>query len=98
MQGNAAPMLALWSFGDEVTYLDPQGQTHKGRQALIDYWEHAAEVNRDMPGAIVATPEHIALYVGDGLLCTLTREHLVIGQGETHTRRVAHATNVFRFE
>jgi hypothetical protein len=35
MHANIAPMLALWSEQDDVTYCDPNGQPHKGRDGLV---------------------------------------------------------------
>ena len=98
MQGNAAPMLALWSARDDVTYLDPRGTIHRGRQALVAYWERAAAANRGAPGAIVATPEHLQLHVSGHLLCTVTVEHIQIMRDGTPTQHRARATNLFREE
>jgi uncharacterized protein (TIGR02246 family) len=98
MQGNAAPMLALWSDRDDVTYLDPRGIVHHGRQALATYWERGAEANRSAPGAISARPEHVQVHVSGALLCAITIEHIQIMRDGRPTRHQARATNVYRNE
>lgn len=40
MQADATAMLTLWSEQNDVTYCDPSGHVHCGREALISYWQH----------------------------------------------------------
>ncbi len=35
MHANIAPMLALWSEQDDVTYCDPYGHHHQGRDGIV---------------------------------------------------------------
>ena len=98
MSGDAAPMLELWSEQDDVTYFDPRGEIHRGRDALVSYWERAASTNRETPGAIGVTAKHVAIHADDLLLSTVTVEHIMInGEGQA-SRQQARATNVYRRE
>jgi hypothetical protein len=43
MHANIAPMLALWSEQDDVTYCDPYGYYHQGRDGIVGRTDYDAE-------------------------------------------------------
>jgi uncharacterized protein (TIGR02246 family) len=98
MRGDAAPMLTLWSAQDDVTYLDPRGGVHQGRAAIVAYWQHAAQMNSGAPGAIVVTPEPLAVWTSGNLTCAVTREHIQITQDGQTRQEEARATALYRRE
>jgi hypothetical protein len=61
MHANIAPMLALWSEQDDVTYCDPYGYHHQGRDGIVAYWRRAAQLNSHAPGSVSSRAELIMM-------------------------------------
>jgi len=61
MHANIVPMLALWSEQDDVTYCDPYGHHHQGRDGIVAYWQRAAQLNSHAPGSVSSTAELIMM-------------------------------------
>ncbi len=98
MSGDAEPMLELFSTQDDVSYSDPDGRAHKGREQLVAYWRRAAELNRATPGAVQVQADVIAMQGGSDLLSTFMAERITV-QSEGQTAQfTAVATNVYRRE
>jgi hypothetical protein len=47
MEGDMSPMLALWSTEEDVTYVDPAGQVHRGSDGIVTYWQQAVQRNAE---------------------------------------------------
>ena len=98
MYGDASAMLALWSERDDSSYCDPSGHVQLGRQALADYWNHAALLNSAEPGSISATTEILAVQASAEMVSMIVREHIQLREQRQIIRRQALATNVYRYE
>jgi ketosteroid isomerase-like protein len=95
-QGDAGPMLALWSQADEASYCDTRGQIVRGWPALEAYWRRAAELNARAPGGLRATGEVQQIVVGGELGYVVAVER-VRRDGESGVM-TARATNIYRRE
>ena len=98
MHADATAMLTLWSEHNDVTYCDPYGQVHCGREALVDYWQQAASRNSQAPGSVSATAELLMVQQSDEMVCMVLREHIQVRQQDRVTRLHALATNIYRYE
>src|SRR5258708_32561667 len=98
MHADATAMLTLWSEHNDVTYCDPYGQVHWGREALGDCWQQAASRNRQAPGSVSATAELLMVQQSDEMVCMVLREHIQVRQQERVTRLHALGTNSCRYE
>ncbi len=82
MHANIAPMLALWSEQDDVTYCDPYGYHHQGHDGIVAYWQQAAQLNSH----------------GESMICTVMAEHIQVRQNDHVLQLKALATNIYRYE
>lgn len=96
LQGDFAPMLALWSRADDVSYCDTRGQIIRGRPALEDYWRRAAELNASAPVRLIVTGEVQQDVIGSEMAYVVTVEQ-VRREGEPGVM-TARATNIYRRE
>ncbi|HLZ55587.1 MAG TPA: nuclear transport factor 2 family protein [Ktedonosporobacter sp.] len=95
---NVAPMLALWSKQNDVTYCDPNGHTHQGRDELVAYWQKAAQLNSDGPGNVEVQAKLIMMQRSEGMICTVMAEQIRVRHNAQTLRLKAVATNVYRYE
>ncbi|MDQ2716560.1 MAG: nuclear transport factor 2 family protein [Chloroflexota bacterium] len=98
MHANVAPMLALWSEQNDVTYCDPNGQPHQGRAGLVAYWERAVQLNSEAPGSVEVQAELIMMQRSTSMICTFMAEQIQIRQDDQLLRLRAMATNIYRYE
>jgi len=98
MQANIAPMLALWSEQDDVTYCDPNGHPHQGRDGLVTYWQRAVQLNSDAPGSVEVQAELIMMQSSTSMICTVMAEQIQVKQNDQVLRLKAVATNIYRYE
>src|SRR6266487_3812501 len=98
MHANIVPMLALWSELDDVTYCDPYGGHHQGRDGIVAYWQRAAQMNRKAPGSVSVKAELIMMQSGENMICTVMEEHILVRQGDHVLGMRALATNIYRHE
>jgi ketosteroid isomerase-like protein len=98
MHANSAPMLALWSERDDVTYCDPNGQPHQGRDGLVTYWQRAVQLNSDAPGSVEVQAELIMMQRSESMICTFMTEQIQVRQNDQVLRLKALATNIYRYE
>ena len=98
MHANIAPMLALWSEQDDVTYVDPQGHYHQGHDNIVAYWQRAVQLNSNAPGSVSSTAELIMMHRTERLICTVMAEHIQVRQEDRILRLRAVATNLYRYE
>jgi ketosteroid isomerase-like protein len=96
LRGDAAPMLAVWSHGEEATYCDPRGEIVRGWPALEQYWKEAAAMNAAAPGQLTTTGKITHAVVSGDLAYVVALEE-VQREGET-TMMLARATLVYRRE
>jgi ketosteroid isomerase-like protein len=98
MNGDCDSMLALWSEEDDVTYIDPHGRAYLGHDALVTYWQRAAELNSEAPGSVSFTAEPLMMHAGDSLISTVMTEHIDVNQPDLPLHMEAVSTNIFRQE
>jgi hypothetical protein len=98
MHANTAPMLALWSEQDDVTYSDPNGHPHQGRDGLVAYWQRAVQLNSDTPGSVEFQAELIMMQRSESMICTFMAEQIQMRQNDQILRLKALATNIYRYE
>ncbi len=98
MIGDCDAMLALWSEEDDVTYIDPHGRAYRGRDALVTYWQGAAELNREAPGSISSIANTLMVHAGDSLISTVMTEHIDVSQPDLLLHMEAVSTNIYRRE
>ncbi len=96
LQGDAGPMLAMWSRADDASYCDTRGQVIRAWSALEAYWRRAADLNARAPGGLRATGEVQQVVVGGELGYVVAVER-VRREGDSGVM-TARATNVFRRE
>jgi enamine deaminase RidA (YjgF/YER057c/UK114 family)/ketosteroid isomerase-like protein len=96
LSGDAAPMLALWSHADDVTYSDPRGHVLRGWSELDPYWQEAARANASSADKIHATARNLAVHASAELGYTVTDEEAHL-PGQAEPMRV-RATNVYKRE
>src|SRR5260221_5162686 len=97
MHANIAPMLALWSEQDDVTYCDPYGYHHQGRDGIVAYWRRAAQLNSHAPGSVSSTAELILMQRCESMICTVMAEHIQVRQNDHVLQLKALATNIYRY-
>ena len=98
MHTNIAPMLALWSEQDDVTYCDPYGYHHQGRDGIVAYWQRAAQLNSNAPGSVSSRAELIMMQRSQSMICTVMVEHIQVRQNDRVLQLKALATNIYRYE
>jgi SnoaL-like domain len=98
MHANIAPMLALWSEQDDVTYCDPNGHPHQGRDGLVAYRQRAVQLNSNAPGSVSVKAELIMMQRSENMICTFMREQIQVRQNDQVLRLRALATNIYRYE
>jgi ketosteroid isomerase-like protein len=93
--GDPDPMRAVWSHGDDVTYMGPFGSTKVGWAEVEDTWEHQARMH--LGGRVEPVDLHVTV-LGDVAytMCVEKGEELNPDGG---TVQVDHrATNIYRRE
>lgn len=95
LTGDAAPVLAVWSAADDVTYAGPFGGFTSGRAGIVEAFEASAAMH--LQGRIEVTDVQM-VESGDMGYTVCTEhgiDHVVDGQPVNLTHR---ATNIFRRE
>jgi ketosteroid isomerase-like protein len=93
--GDVAPMQAIWSHRDDVTYMGPAGGFAVGWDAVGAMWEKQAALK--LGGRVRPVETHIT--VGDTLAVVSTVEQGENSNVSGKTQRVSiRATNLFRNE
>jgi ketosteroid isomerase-like protein len=91
--GNIAPIKAVWSHADDVTYMDPTGQFEHGWSTMLKDWEGQAAMK--LGGHVM--PVDIQVVVGQNLAVVSDYE---LGENTNANGKVEHlklrATNIFR--
>lgn len=93
-QGDAAPMIGLWSHKDDVTYLGPQGGILVGWEKVQQSWIEQAALK--LGGKVV--PQDVHIIVGENLAIVQNYEvgtNYVDGKPQTLKIR---SLNIFRKE
>ncbi|BCL78764.1 nuclear transport factor 2 family protein [Ktedonobacteria bacterium brp13] len=98
MRANSAPMLALWSEQDDVSYCDPDAHPHQGRAGLVAYWQRAVQGNSDAPGSLKVQAALIMMQRSTDMICTFMAEHIQIRENDRVLRLKALSTNIYRYE
>lgn len=92
--GDAAPMKALWSHADDVTYMGPAGGMLHGWPEIEQYWDRQAA--RKLAGNV--DPDKVHVVAGQTLAVVCyheTGEHVFAGKTQPVSIR---ATTTFRKE
>jgi len=93
--GKMAPMKAVWSHADDVTYMGPAGGMQVGWKQVQAQWQTQADLK--LGGKIEPTDVH--MFVGDKLAVVHCYERGENEGAEGQTVQVSiRATNVFRRE
>ena len=96
LQGDAAPMLAIWVHSDEASYCDTRGEIVVGWHALEAYWRQAASSNVASPVKLTATGQIKHAVVTSDLAYVVALEE-VRQEGASSVMRT-RATHVYRWE
>jgi ketosteroid isomerase-like protein len=96
VRGDPAPMLAVWSHGEEASYCTPGSDIVLGWPALEAYWRQAAAANAVALVHITGSGQVLHAVVQGDLACVVTREE-VRREGESSVME-ASATLVYRRE
>lgn len=93
--GDPEPMKAVWSHGQDVTYMGPGGEYQVGWNDVVKSWEATAAMK--LGGNIVATDMHV--FAGQDLAIT---QNFETGENKGPDGKVVRvkirATNIFRNE
>jgi ketosteroid isomerase-like protein len=92
--GNVAPMLAVWSHADDVTYMSPFGELLVGWEPVRASWE--AQADQRLGGQV--EPDELRHFVSDtlGFVVGIERESVEIGGVATVVD--IRATSMYRVE
>jgi len=94
-EGDVAPMLAVWSHADDVTYMGPTGDFDRGWSAVLENWEAQAALK--LGGRV--EPAEMQMIVGQDLAVVTDYEQ---GENTNANGKVEQvklrATNTFRKE
>jgi ketosteroid isomerase-like protein len=96
LHGDAAPMLAVWSHGEDASYCDTRGEIVMGWPALEEYWRQAAAINAAAPGQITATAQITHAVVNGDLAYVVALEE--VHQDGDSSVMLARATLIYRRE
>jgi len=77
LDGDVAPMEAVWSMRDDITYISPSEQFYTGRSAVMSSWRFQAD--QRFGGSISPIETHMFLNRGDALAVVQSRAR---GPGE----------------
>ena len=93
--GDAAPVLAVWSSSDDVTYGGPFGGFVSGRDAVVEAFEASADMG--LGGSIEVSDVHVleGADMGYSVCIEHGKDHAINGQPVSLVHR---ATNIFRKE
>ncbi len=96
LQGDVAPMLAIWVHSDEASYCDTRGEIVVGWPALDAYWRQAASRNAASPVKLTATGQIKHAVVTSDLAYVVALEEVrQVGASSVMRTR---ATHVYRRE
>lgn len=93
-KGDAAPMLAVWSHSDDVSYLGPQGGVLVGWEKVLKAWKDQAAIK--LGGNIAPEDVHITRIDNIGIV-----QNYEVGSNlpnGKHQKVRIRATNIFRKE
>src|SRR5262249_49086431 len=76
LRGDAAPMLAMWSHGEDASYCDTRGEIVMGWPALELYWRRAAAINAAAPNHITAAAQIMHAVVNGNLAYVVALEEV----------------------
>lgn len=95
LEGDAGPVLAVWSNSDDVTYGGPFGGFVSGRDAVVEAFEASAAMV--LGGSIEVSDVHMleGTDVGYSVCIEHGNDHTIDGQPVNLVHR---ATNIFRKE
>ena len=92
--GNAAPMLAVWSHADDVTYMSPFGELLVGWEPVRASWE--AQADQRLGGQV--EPDELRHFVSDTLGFVVGIERGSVDVGGVATVVDIRATSMYRVE
>ncbi len=67
LEGDAGPLLALWSDHADTLFFDARSRIHQGRAAITQYLENAALQSRSVPARAMVTGDILLTYVSGRL-------------------------------
>jgi len=94
LAGDVAPMLALWSHADDVTYMSPFGELLVGWEAISRSWE--AQADQRLGGHV--EPEELRHFVSDALGFVVGFERGSVEIDGQDTAVDIRATSMYRVE
>lgn len=71
LRGDVAPMEAVWSTRDDITYMSPSQQFYTGRSAVMSSWRFQAD--QRFGGSIGPSETHVFLTRGGGIAVVQSR-------------------------
>ncbi len=92
--GNVAPMLAVWSHADDVTYMSPFGELLVGWEPVRASWE--AQADQRLGGQV--EPDELRHFVSDALGFVVGIERGSVDVGGVATVVDIRATSMYRVE
>ena len=92
--GDAGPMMDIWSHEDDVTTMHPIGGREVGWDAVREPWENIAAMSED--GKVTRTDQLVRVF-GE-LAYELTTEEASMTMGGERVSFERRATNVYRLE
>ncbi len=98
LEGDAGPLLALWSEHADSLFFDARSRVHQGRAAITTYLENAALQSRSAPARAMITGDILQTYVSGRLAYAVAIEHFQITHEGVVQRAMAHTTNIYRLE
>jgi ketosteroid isomerase-like protein len=96
LQGDARPMLAVWSHREDASYCDTRGEIVRGWPALEAYWMEAAAINAAASSRPSASGQMVHSVVNGNLAYVVALEEVRNAGGSNVMR--ARATFVYRWE
>jgi len=94
LAGDAAPMEALWSHADDVTYMSPFGELLVGWEPICASWRSQAD--QRLGGRV--DPQELHHFSADGLGVVVGFERGTVRIGGVDTPVDIRATSVYRVE
>ena len=91
--GNIAPMISLWSHGNDVTYLGPDGRFLTGWSSVKGCWNEQAAMK--LRGKAASSNFRYFMVPGSGIAVVQDIEEVTTDKG---LKLLMRATNVYRLE
>ena len=94
LEGDAAPMLGLWSHADDVTYMSPFGELLVGWESIRDSWQ--AQADQRLGGRVEA--EELRHFASPELGCVVGFERGSVEIDGSTVPVDIRATSTYRVE